>query len=96
LPEGEELPKQERLRNKTVNEIIDTERDYVNDLNIIIDVCFVSFPHSSFIHSLFLVQEFVTPLRTSNMVSANGTNTNNNSIDVIVLYCRYSEDIFEC
>lgn len=40
LPEGEDLPKEERLRNKCINEIIETERDYIADLVLIKEVCY--------------------------------------------------------
>lgn len=38
LPEGEDLAKEVRLRNKCINEIIDTERDYITDLEIVADL----------------------------------------------------------
>jgi hypothetical protein len=38
LPENDSLPKDIRLRNKCINEIIDTERDYIVDLELIIEV----------------------------------------------------------
>jgi hypothetical protein len=38
LSESEDLPKSERLRNKCINEIINTEKDYIVDLETTIEV----------------------------------------------------------
>jgi hypothetical protein len=38
LIESDDLPKEKRLLHKTVNEIVNTERDYVDDLETIIEV----------------------------------------------------------
>lgn len=38
LPDDESLPKHERMRNKVINEIINTERGYMEDLDTLVSV----------------------------------------------------------
>ena len=50
LPVSEDLPKEERVRNKVVNEIATTERGYVQDLEIIVDVFMNSVKNSNLLN----------------------------------------------
>jgi hypothetical protein len=45
LPVGEDVPDRQRQRNRVINEIVNTERDYVHDLKIMLTIFrFISFP----------------------------------------------------
>ena len=67
--ELEERERKLRLRNKVLDEIINSEKSYIEQLDMLINVRHVTHSSRSSFDCLLLLQVFVCPVREKNLIS---------------------------